>query len=52
MAGALLGSTARPAAAQSATDPSPYTPLRMDFFRLYCRTEQGDGIFDLHSEPT
>jgi hypothetical protein len=48
--GALLGSMARPAAAQS-TDPNPYTPLRMDFFRLDCRTEQGDGVFDLHSEP-
>jgi hypothetical protein len=50
VAGALLGSITRPTAAQS-TDPSPSTPLRMDFFRLDCRTEQGDGVFDLHSEP-
>src|SRR5947207_4182845 len=48
VAGALLGSMARPAAAQT-TDPN--TPLRMDFFKLECETEQGDGIFDLHSEP-
>jgi hypothetical protein len=48
LAGALLGSMARPSAAQTT---NPYTPLRMDFFRLDCRTEQGDGVFDLHSEP-
>src|SRR5688500_12671706 len=49
VAGALLGSMARPAAAQILNDPT--TPLRMDFFKLYCQSEQGDGVFDLHDEP-
>lgn len=29
----------------------PSTPLRLDFTRLFCVDEQGDGVFDLHSEP-
>ena len=48
VAGALLGSLARPAAAQT---PSPYTDLRMDFFRLDCYNEDDDGLLDLSSEP-
>jgi hypothetical protein len=47
--GALLGSLARPAAAQILNDPS--TPLRMDFLRLDCYDEDDDGLLDLHSEP-
>src|SRR5262245_42079841 len=33
----------------AATDPT--VPLRMDLWKIYCKKEQGDGIFDLHSEP-
>jgi hypothetical protein len=48
LAGALLGSMARPAAAQS---QDPNTPLRMDFVRLDCQREMDDGGSDEHSEP-
>jgi hypothetical protein len=36
-----------------AYDPAsdPTVPLRMDLWKVYCKNEQGDGIFDLHSEP-
>ena len=42
VAGALLGALAQPAVAQT---PDPNTSVRMDFFKLKCVTEQGDGIF-------